>query len=297
LTDSQGGADDGGAPAIPSALRYDAYGNRSQYAGTDGDAATRYLYTGAAGYETDADDIGLQYLSQRYYDPQIGRFITRDPIGWAGGTNLYGYCDNDPVEMVDPSGLAPYAQRFGEVDDGATGYSRQGGTPPVPSTKDAWIFVGDYEMGPLGILTPMGWWGSRNDVRRIEMKFSDYNVHVKWNATKADVLTALRNPKVRAMAFIGHCAYAGAMEVFKPKSSNDEADTFVNSKDCSDVLKGRTLEWAILHVCYSDDPDLKKALVGSKGKWEASCGLWNPVLRTDFGSKHNWIPKSGPGGH
>ncbi|MBI3927004.1 MAG: RHS repeat-associated core domain-containing protein [Armatimonadetes bacterium] len=38
-------------------------------------------------------------------DPQVGRFLTRDPIGYDGGLNLYAYCENNPVNFSDPSGL------------------------------------------------------------------------------------------------------------------------------------------------------------------------------------------------
>ncbi len=41
----------------------------------------------------------------RYYDPTRGRWLTRDPIGYGGGLNLYGYCGADPVGGVDPLGL------------------------------------------------------------------------------------------------------------------------------------------------------------------------------------------------
>lgn len=43
--------------------------------------------------------------TQRYYDPNVARWLTRDPIGYAGGIDLYAYCDNDPVNQIDPSGL------------------------------------------------------------------------------------------------------------------------------------------------------------------------------------------------
>jgi RHS repeat-associated protein len=49
-------------------------------------------------------ETGLHYNFQRYYDPQLGRFIHQDPIGLAGGENLYRYAPN-PVNWVDPWGL------------------------------------------------------------------------------------------------------------------------------------------------------------------------------------------------
>ncbi|SEK08667.1 RHS repeat-associated core domain-containing protein [Achromobacter sp. NFACC18-2] len=52
-------------------------------------------------------ETGLHYNRHRYYDPEIGRFIAKDPIGFAGGLNVYQYADN-PVEWIDPLGLAGY---------------------------------------------------------------------------------------------------------------------------------------------------------------------------------------------
>ena len=50
------------------------------------------------------DESGLYYNRHRYYDPEQGRYISQDPIGLNGGTNLYGYVTN-PIGMVDPLGL------------------------------------------------------------------------------------------------------------------------------------------------------------------------------------------------
>jgi RHS repeat-associated protein len=50
-------------------------------------------------------ETGLHYNRYRYYDPMVGRFISQDPISYAGGLNLYFYGDN-PVVLIDPLGLA-----------------------------------------------------------------------------------------------------------------------------------------------------------------------------------------------
>ncbi|WP_420000718.1 RHS repeat-associated core domain-containing protein [Aquitalea magnusonii] len=53
------------------------------------------------------DESGLHYNRHRYYDPEIGRFISRDPIGLLGGINIHSYAPN-PVAWIDPFGLAKY---------------------------------------------------------------------------------------------------------------------------------------------------------------------------------------------
>lgn len=57
-----------------------------------------------AGREFDQES-GLYYIRERYFDPQLGRFLSEDPTGINGGQNLYAYADNDPVNALDPSGL------------------------------------------------------------------------------------------------------------------------------------------------------------------------------------------------
>lgn len=60
---------------------------------------------GYAGYRFD-DATQLYYTRNRYYDPYLGRFLSPDPIGLAGGINFYAYAGDDPINGVDPSGLS-----------------------------------------------------------------------------------------------------------------------------------------------------------------------------------------------
>jgi RHS repeat-associated protein len=57
--------------------------------------------------EAGTDASGYQYKRNRHYDPSSGRFTQEDPIGLAGGLNLYGFAGGDPVTFSDPFGLCP----------------------------------------------------------------------------------------------------------------------------------------------------------------------------------------------
>jgi RHS repeat-associated protein len=69
---------------------------------TNPSVSFRYGYTGR---ELDLES-GLNYYRARYYDPQVGRFISVDPMGFgAGDTNLYRYVGNNSTNATDPSGM------------------------------------------------------------------------------------------------------------------------------------------------------------------------------------------------
>jgi RHS repeat-associated protein len=53
------------------------------------------------------DQTGQQFMRNRFYDPNSGRFTQEDPLGLAGGLNAYGFLNGDPVSYSDPFGLWP----------------------------------------------------------------------------------------------------------------------------------------------------------------------------------------------
>ncbi len=71
-------------------------------------------FGGQYGYYTDVE-TGLVLLTHRYYDPQNGRFLTRDPVGYAGGLNLYSLGLYNPVNNQDPNGFSPVGDAAGVV--------------------------------------------------------------------------------------------------------------------------------------------------------------------------------------
>ena len=85
---------------VTASLTLSAFG---QTVASSGSSTSAYQYGATSGYRSDGD-AGLTLVGCRYYDAQVGRFITRD-------TDLdeapYVYCDADPVNLVDPDGHAP----------------------------------------------------------------------------------------------------------------------------------------------------------------------------------------------
>jgi RHS repeat-associated protein len=86
------------SPNITTQYGYDPFGNTATYGGT---STNVFQYTGR-----ENDGNGLYSNRARYYSPTFGRFVSEDPIRFAGGVNVYAYAFDNPVMFRDPSGLA-----------------------------------------------------------------------------------------------------------------------------------------------------------------------------------------------
>lgn len=82
---------------VGTSYSYDPFGNTAVSGATNGN---EFQYTGR-----ENEGNGLYYYRARYYEIGCGRFISEDPIGFAGGENFYSYAGNDPINFIDPSGL------------------------------------------------------------------------------------------------------------------------------------------------------------------------------------------------
>jgi RHS repeat-associated protein len=91
---------DAGDYSVAAHYEYDPYGN--QIVATGSYAADNPFRFSTKWYDA---VTGLSYYGFRYYSPRIGRWLNRDPIGEYGGLNLYGFLENDPVDVIDLNGL------------------------------------------------------------------------------------------------------------------------------------------------------------------------------------------------
>ena len=84
--------------------RYDAYGNVVE---KTGDFDSPYQFS----MKEYSSDTGLIYYGFRFYMPEEGRWLNKDPLGYIDGWNLYGMVTNNPINFIDPLGLAYIAER------------------------------------------------------------------------------------------------------------------------------------------------------------------------------------------
>ncbi|MFA6094298.1 MAG: DUF6531 domain-containing protein [Candidatus Paceibacterota bacterium] len=123
--------------AVSASVRYEAYGRNAFLTGNFPDY-------GYAGRERAKTIPGLYFYRARYYWPNLGRFIQRDPIGYAAGINLYAYVGNNPVNFNDPSGLSPQSAAIRNSITPSISY--YGGGNPFAFSSGAGIQVADNQV-------------------------------------------------------------------------------------------------------------------------------------------------------
>ncbi|WP_241260688.1 RHS repeat-associated core domain-containing protein, partial [Proteus mirabilis] len=92
----------------------------------------------------------LHYNTFRYYAPDLGRFTQQDPIGLAGGINLYAYAP-DPFVWIDPLGLNVTIVRYMSEAEARAVFEAQGLVLNNKSLRKAvWVNTGNADFNPGG---------------------------------------------------------------------------------------------------------------------------------------------------
>ena len=139
LTDALGSAialaDSTGS--IGTSYTYEPFGNVA----VNGSNSNPYQFTGR-----EDDDTGLYFYRARYYDANIERFISQDPLELNGnGPNFYAYAGNDPIDNADPSGcgfvdcaraLVDLARATYNLQKDLNGIAKYGGCPDKGHRKE-----------------------------------------------------------------------------------------------------------------------------------------------------------------
>jgi RHS repeat-associated protein len=126
--------------------------------------AVRHLFTGQQWY----GDVGLYDLRNRFYSPDIGRFLQPDPVGFRGDpTNLYRYSGNNPVTRFDPTGTS--MQNLKADQGGGKG-----------DFLDYGYWGGDGTAGVYFGLMGYDWSGNELGMLQTEQYYSMYNVSYSY---------------------------------------------------------------------------------------------------------------------
>jgi RHS repeat-associated protein len=170
---------------------YTAFGERVSTTAVD--EASRYGYAGAWGYQAH-EEFPFLHVGARYYDPGIGRFLQRDPIGIEGGLNVYAYCNNSPSILVDPSGHGFWdgENRFHRWV-ARNVWQRIHSESTLANMSDARAYA--EAIGGSVVIGVGVYFGGRHAARYLPVRYSNHAIErmIQWGIPGSAVINAIRN--------------------------------------------------------------------------------------------------------
>ena len=128
-------------------------------------------------------------MRQRWYDAQLQRFISTDPIGLYGGANLYGYCGNNPINAVDPMGLQDTGIGTAMIGGARAVLSSfnsptaQQAAKNIPKVATAIVTAGEIGTGAFVMGAAAAAYAGRNNSRPTDPQFPGDPPNGNWNAS------------------------------------------------------------------------------------------------------------------
>jgi|GEM_PF-1666622 len=97
--------------SVVASYEFNEYGRRIST--FENGVSSLKTYVGGLSVQDEVAETSLMLMGHRFYDPSLGRFLNRDPVGFAGGLNLFSYGANNPVSRVDHTGLFDWGRAAG----------------------------------------------------------------------------------------------------------------------------------------------------------------------------------------
>ena len=162
---------------VEGAFDHDVWGVPDTSVTPPGAELRAHTFVGGLGQRNEGD--GLYYARQRWYDANLARWLSADPIGFSGSLNLYSYVGNNPVRYVDPSGLKGEEIVIHVPHDFPTEYINQG---ELQAQADLLGFgkvsIDRYKMGTQGCRNFRGY-DAKNKVLNVRFDLMHKMVGIK----------------------------------------------------------------------------------------------------------------------
>ena len=234
---------------------YDAWGNLLEKKGYSSGYAGAYVYNPLTykGYLYD-EETGFYYLQSRYYDPTIGRFLNADDIQYLGASgtllslNLFVYCENDPVNLVDSTGTSIAVAQ------------------PVLYSFLAWLGT----LGASNFWNPIGWIIAAVVAAGV-ITWVAMSLYKKWEASAASKTRTLRDVKEKdppkGRYYFAYINKKGELEKSGNSMTFTEALVFLGIKKASaslskryKVMRRQSGDWGIYTTNQADAKSLAVVL-------------------------------------